>query len=195
MQGARSGKTQGTLSSGLADCCFENSGPTQEITIIGRNSKPFSRPGDSRAWVIESDRENGFVIGVVLGGYFNGIAYVSVITPMAHLLKEIETTLGIEFDASWCWKLCDPQPVRGPASPEGEANHASRAGPSLVTASVATVIFAPDGRTRTHWGFLRHPWQPLRMSRRIPERWVTAARGGHRRTDGTASWLSWLELG
>ncbi|KAH7464232.1 Ankyrin-1 [Fusarium oxysporum f. sp. matthiolae] len=102
MQGARSGEVQGILTSRLVECCLEgNSEETQEIGIIGCDGKSFSAQGDSGSWVIEVDEDeqgNGSVIGVLLGGYYDGTACFSLITPMEHLLKDIEETIGSKID-------------------------------------------------------------------------------------------------
>ncbi|SPJ88852.1 uncharacterized protein FTOL_12747 [Fusarium torulosum] len=102
MQGARSGEVQGNLTSPLVGCCLEgNSEETQEIGIIGCDGKSFSAQGDSGSWVIEVDEDeqgNGSVIGVLLGGYYDGTACFSLITPMEHLLKDIEETMGSKID-------------------------------------------------------------------------------------------------
>ncbi|KAH7199241.1 hypothetical protein BKA60DRAFT_500700 [Fusarium oxysporum] len=104
MQGARSGESQGVLDSRLADCHFEeNYSPTKEIGIFGCDGEPFSAPGDSGSWVIEvSEEGNGSVIGVLIGGYYNGIACISLMTPMEDLLADISSTLRIEIKDIRC---------------------------------------------------------------------------------------------
>jgi hypothetical protein len=104
MQGARSGQSQGTLSPQLVECHFEdNDRPTVEIGILGYDDEPFSNPGDSGSWVIEKEEMGkASVIGVLIGGYYDGIGLISLMTPMEHLLKDISTTLKMKEGTDWC---------------------------------------------------------------------------------------------
>jgi hypothetical protein len=87
MQGAQTGKSQGTLAEKLTRGVIfpGNERATREFAVLG-SGRDFAAAGDSGSWVVEED---GNVIGMVFGGFRTTVAHITVLLSMESILEDI----------------------------------------------------------------------------------------------------------
>lgn len=92
--GRSTGPTTGVVSGIKCDVRLEKNGTeTCEFFVSASDGTPFSRGGDSGAWVVNTAGE---VVGMVLGGCDQ--RSISYVTPMEFLLKRIEVAMHLKLE-------------------------------------------------------------------------------------------------
>jgi len=99
--------------------------------ITGMEDAPFSLPGDSGSWVVDTD---GSLIGIIYGGLKSGLLVQTMFLPIKRVIRAVERKtnrrVGLPLPRSWLdaalgrWPVHFPDlsdPGRDPVTPDSTA--------------------------------------------------------------------------